>query len=180
MSEEKVQFVPFNTINEFMLPEYRQHVISSSLSTMDQLSAERRSRLVGLIKKTVNIPGFRNSSLAPLPLKIKGCINSFERVPQFTAQVLMAWSELNADLRDQVYALLKARNWELLPADTDRTVLPGFLINWPEKETYEELNKEFVVANPDSKASEDDVRLMVVWLGTRLPYQMSEVEEEEK
>jgi len=58
--------------------------------------------------------------------------------------------------------------------------LVGFLIKWPEKETYEELNKEFATANPDSKASEDDVRLMVVWLGGRLPYQMSEVEEEEQ
>ncbi len=40
----------------------------------------------------------------------------------------MAWSELHLELRQQIYDMLVERKWELLPVDTDRTKLPGFLI----------------------------------------------------
>lgn len=169
--DEKVAFVPFNAINEFMIPEYRQVVIQKSLAGMNELPAGRKSALIKHIKRSLAVPGFRNSSLAPLPLKVKAAIKPFEKNPEFTAQILECWCELNSSLSGKLYELLKERGWELLPVEADRTQLPGFMIHWPEGENYDLLDQAFAEKWPDDATSHDDIRLMAVWLSGRLPYE---------
>ena len=173
MSEDtNVQFVPFHAINQFMIPEYRQEVLHKVLGKLNDLEPDRKNRIQGLVKRYVSVPGFRNSTLAPLPLKVKSAGPAFDKHPDFTGQVLMAWSELQPGLRQQVYDLLVERKWELLPVDTDRSKLPGFMIRWPKEETYDVLDAAFAAKYPDEKARDYDVRLMIVWLSGRLPYDM--------
>lgn len=176
MDDKKVQFYPFHAINEFMLPDYRHEVLQQVLSDTSKLTNAQRGALNGEIKRLVKVPGFRNSSIAPLPLKIRAAETTFEKNPGFTARVLQCWSEIHEDLRQQVYDLLKNRNWEILPVEADRTKLPGFLGDWPKQDTYEVLNKAFSETYADSTASENDVRLMIVWLSGRLPVNMEGME----
>ncbi len=173
MSDKRTKFFPFHAINEFMLPEYRQEVLQSVLENLDNLPAERRTNITTLINKHVRIGGFRTSMLAPLPLKLKEVTKTFERRADLAAQILMAWSELHLDLRQQIYDLLIERKWELLPVDVDRTKLPGFMITWPKAETYEVLDAAYA-EKYGKPSSENDVRLMIVWLTGRLPYEMVE------
>jgi hypothetical protein len=182
MSEKRIQYLPFASINNFMVDEFRLKVIRSVMTGFDQLAPERRSALAGLIKRMVNVPGFRNSSLAPLPLKVKGMASSFERSSDLAAQVMMAWSEQRPELMQQVYDLLTSRDWKLIPADADRTRLPGFLITWPKGESYDSLGKAFTEKYPDLVVDENDLRLMAVWIGGRLPYEDDdeEIEGEEE
>jgi hypothetical protein len=173
MSEDnQVQFVPFYVINEFMLPEYRQEIIHKVLTHLDDLPAERKSTILNQVKRYVKLHGFRNSTLAPMAVKAKGSTGAFDKHPDFVAQILMAWSELNMELRQQIFDMLVERKWELLPVDTDRSKLPGFLIRWPKEESYDVLDAAFAEKYPDVKAHEYDVRLMIVWLSGRLPYDM--------
>lgn len=169
-ASNQVQFVSFTAINEFMLPEYRQEVIQYVLGHLDDLLPERRHQVLSQLKRYLRLPGFRNSLAAPLAIKVKGAGSVFEEHADFVAQILMAWSELHPDLRAQVYDLLVERKWEILPAETDRTKLPGFLIRWPKEETYDVLNAAFIEKYPDARVHEYDVRLMIVWLSGRLPY----------
>jgi hypothetical protein len=181
MSEDQqVQFVPFHVINQFMIPEYRLEIIHLVLTHLDDLPAERKGKILGLFKNNVKLSGFRNSSLAPMPIKVKGSVPVFEKRPDFAAQILMAWSELHLELRQQVYDMLVERKWELLPAETDRTKLPGFLTRWPQEETYDVLDAAFAAKYPDVKARDYDIRLMVVWLSGRLPFDMVDSDEEEE
>ena len=181
MSEDnEVQFVPFHAINQFMIPEYRLEIIQKVLTHLGDLPADRKNRILNLIKTHVRLPGFRNSMLAPMHIRIRGAVPIFEKRPDFAAQFLMAWSELNPELRQQTYDMLVERKWELLPVDTDRTKLPGFLTRWPLEETYDVLDAAFLEKYPDVKARDYDVRLMVVWLSGRLPFDMVESEDEEK
>lgn len=175
----QVQFAPFATINQFMLPEYRQIVIEVVLKQVATLPTTRRLTINNMFRRYVKIAGFRNSDLAPVAVKIKQAGPAFERHSDFAAQILSAWSELKGELRQQVYDLLKARNWELLPVETERAKLPGFLVQWPKQETYDELNAAFTQMYPGHTASDDDVRLMIVWLGGRLPFDMMDAEEEQ-
>lgn len=177
--DNEVQFVPFHAINQFMIPEYRLEIIQKVLTHLGDLPADRKNRILNLIKQHVKLPGFRNSMLAPMPIKIKGSVPIFEKRSDFAAQFLMAWSELNLELRQQAYDMLVERKWELLPVDTDCTKLPGFLTHWPKEETYDVLDAAFLAKYPDVKARDYDVRLMVVWLSGRLPFDMVETEEEE-
>lgn len=177
--DNQAQFVAFHAINQFMMVEYRQEILHKVLGRLDQLPAARKSTLQNQLKRYLKLTGFRNGALAPLPLRVKGAGSAFESHPDFVAQVLMAWSELNLELRQQVYDLLVERQWELLPPDTDRSKLPGFLVRWPQTETYDALDAAFAAKYPEVKAHEYDIRLMVVWLGGRLPYDMVEDDEEE-
>ena len=175
--KNEVQFVLFHGIDQFMLPEYRQEVLLKVLGHLDDLTPERRSKIQSQVTRYVRLDGFRNSTLAPLALKVKGCGSAFEKRPDFVAQILMAWSELHLELRQQVYDLLVERKWELLPPDADRTKLPGFIAAWPKEENYDVLDAAFKEKYPENQAHEYDIRLMIVWLGGRLPYDMDEDEE---
>ena len=180
MSEKnQVQFVQFHGIDQFMLPEYRQEVLLKVLGHLDELPPERKSKILNLVKRYVRLPGFRNSTLAPLALKVKGSGEAFEKRPDFVAQILMAWSELHLELRQQVYDLLVERKWELIPPDADRTKLPGFIAAWPKEENYDVLDAAFKEKYPESQVHEYDVRLMIVWMADRLPFDMDEDDGEE-
>ncbi len=167
-----VEFLPFNAINQFMINEYRLEVLREVLSNLDHLSPSQRSKMIDLIKHLFKLPGFRNATLAPLPIKVRGAVSPFEKNAEFTAEVLADWAEIRSELMQQVYHFLKDRGWEILPLDADRTKIPGFLTRWPKDETYEVLNQAFSEKYPQSKASDYDVRLMVVWISGRLPFDM--------
>jgi hypothetical protein len=149
-------------------------VLQSVLANLDQLPPSQKTGLIGMIKRYFKLPGFRNALAAPLLIKIKGAVSPFEKNADFTAQILAGWAELHSELLQQIYHLLKDRNWEVLPLDADRTKIPGFLTRWPKDETYEVLNQVYTEQYPHSNASEDDVRLMVVWISGRLPFEMVE------
>ena len=171
-NKETVQFLPFNAINQFMLPDYRQKVLQSVLGNLGELPPGQKSALLGMIKRYFKLPGFRNALAAPLAIKVRGAAGPFEKNGEFTAQVLASWAELHPELMQQVYHLLKFRTWEVLPLDADRTKIPGFLTRWPKDETYEVLNQAYKEQYPQSSATENDVRLMVVWISARLPFEM--------
>ncbi len=177
-SDKKVSFLPFHAINEFMTPEFRLNVVRNTLVALPTLPEHQRNAINKLTSKLVKIPGFRNSLKAPGPLRTKPTIEAFEKSPTLVAAILAAWAEAHADLRQMVFDLLQKRGWELLPIDTDRTQLPGFLTVWPREENFDVIYQAFTGTYPDLLASSDDVSLMVVWLSGRLPYQFSENAEE--
>lgn len=177
MDTDKVQFLPFHAINNFMLPEYRLSVLQTVISHLDSLTGERRGAINGLLKRLLKVPGFRNAAQAPAPMKIKNAVSPFERSPELVAQVIAAWSDLHPDLREQIFDLLTSRGWELLPVDADRVKLPGFLTRWPKKETFEAIIAAFHEKYPDLAAEDNDISLMTVWLSGRLPYDMVDAEE---
>jgi hypothetical protein len=177
--EKQVAFLPFHALNEFMRDDYRLTVIRTALKGLPNLPENFREPVEQLTRRVVRVPGFRNSQKAPAALKVKPIADAFEKNPELVAAILAAWSEVQSELRGKVYDLLKDRGWEILPAEADRTVLPGFLTVWPRGEDFEVLNDAFAEKYPGTESSSDDVSLMVVWLSGRLPYQIEGSDEEE-
>jgi len=169
--ETKVKFLPFHAINEFMLDDYRQLVIQSVLGKFSRLGEERQRKINSLIKKYVKVQGFRNSTLAPLPMKVNGCIDAFKKSSDFVAQILSAWFELHQDLAVIIYEFLTSKGWKILPIDADRSVLPGFMIEWPIDADFEGLIQSFRDLQPEKSISDDDISLLIVWISNRLPYE---------
>jgi len=174
MNEKSASFLPFHAINEFMRDDYRQKIVQTVLARTSSLSGPLRGHLQSLIKRQVQVPGFRNSTLAPTGVKLRPTASAFEKHPDLAAAILSAWSELNPDLQSRVYEILKEREWELLPPDADRTKLPGFLTAWPQGEDFEGLNHVYREKYPESEETDDDISLMVVWLSNRLPFSNQE------
>jgi len=179
MDDKQVQFIPFNAINEFMINEYRLHVIQEVFAGLSRLPGERRSAINNQVRRNVQVPGFRNSTQAPAGVKARAAVSAFERRADLAGQILQAWSELNPDLRQKVSDFLTASEWELLPPEADRSKLPGFMVVWPEGQTYEALDEAFSQMFPDFTVDANDLRLMIVWLANRLPYDMYDDDEDE-
>jgi len=179
MTDDSAEFLPFHALNEFMRPDYRLTVVRAALAALPQLPPHVRAPIDSLTKQIVRVPGFRNSLQAPPPMRAGPMAAAFEQSPELVSAILAAWAETHADLRQNVYDLLKARSWEVLPPDADRTKLPGFLTHWPVGEDFEALNKAFSENYPDTVANSDDVSLMVVWMSGRLPYHDHQGEEAE-
>ena len=175
--DKQAELLPFHAINEFMRNDYRLSVVRGTLTRLSTLPGSHRSTIDRLTRQFVRVPGFRNSDKAPAMVKAAPMAEAFEKSPDLVAAVLNAWAELHPELRKQVFDFLTARQWDLLPLDADRTKLPGFFIKWPKGGNFEELFKAFQEMFPDAKDNSDDVSLMIVWVGMRLPYQF---EEEEK
>ena len=169
---EKIEFLPFNAINEFMVPEYRKVVIKEVFTRFNSLPNSRQKTINGEIKKLVKIQGFRDSSQAPIGIKSRESSSAFEKSAKFAGEILAAWVEINPDLAQNVFQMLTDRGWIILPADADRSKLPGFLIKWPAKDSFEILTTEFREKHIDIEYTDDDVSLMIVWLSNRLPYEM--------
>ncbi len=189
---EKTEFLPFHAINEFMRPDFRLSVIRDTLTNQAKLEDPCVSELNQQIKKKVTVPGFRNSDKAPAMIKVLPTSKAFEKFPELVAALLSCWVESQSELRQQVYTMLKTRNWpmfmgntemDIMPLNIDlikqwpifplkmnRSKLPGFYSHWPKGEDFEALYANFSTLFPDSGASIDKVSLMTVWLTMRLPY----------
>src|SRR4030066_2289670 len=191
---EKTEFLPFHAINEYMRPDFRLKVIRDTLTGQNSLDEHLSNDLNQHIKKRVSVPGFRSSDKAPAFIKVVPASKAFEKNPDLVAIILSCWAELQPELREQVYSILKSRNWQVFPEtegidfssinpDTikewpifpirmNRTKLPGFFAHWPKGEDFETLYKNFSELYPDSTAGIDTMSLMVVWLSMRLPFQV--------
>lgn len=180
MTDQRVQFLPFHAINEFMRPDYREEVVRFTLTELHRLPNDFRASIDRLTKNLVRVPGFRNGSKAPLGVRVHPMCDAFEKSPMVVAVVLHVWAEEHPELRQQVHQLLTDRNWDVMPPEADRTKLPGFLTRWPKGEDFELLVKAFAEQFPEVQASSDDVSLMVVWVSGRLPYDVSEEDEEDE
>lgn len=174
MNDKKVEFVEFRAINEFMIIDYMTQVLKSVFSRLDGLPLEWQKKINNEVKTKIVVGGFRNSIMAPAGLKARNAIKPFENDPVFVGVILQAWLLLHIELANNVKILLEERGWDILPVETDRTKLPGFMTRWPAKEDYQAILEAFHAAYPDSIDSDDDISLMCVWLSTRLPYLVKE------
>lgn len=178
--ESKVRFLPFHAINEFMRNDYRLTVVRTTLLALPSLPENFRRSIDSITKKMVKVPGFRHSDKAPARVRVIPTAEAFEKSPDLVAAILSAWVELHTDLRQKTYDLLKLRNWEIFPLDVERAKLPGFGIKWPKGEDFQSLVQAFHETYPGEQASDDDISLMIVWVGGRLPYPAVGEEDEEE
>ncbi|HWQ84762.1 MAG TPA: hypothetical protein VN363_09355 [Anaerolineales bacterium] len=167
---DHAQFLPFHAINEFMRPDFRLGVVRSALQSVESALPEKRSRLDQLTRKLVTVPGFRNSAKAPLALRARPAAEAFEKSAPLAAAIISAWAAARPELASRTHQLLSERGWEILPLEADRAKLPGFMIHWPKGDDFETLLAAYKTANPEDDTVDDEISLMVVWVGNRLPY----------
>lgn len=168
----KKKYLPFHAVNEFMRDDYRLLILQEALTDQTNNSPELRQRMSRMVAKGVQIPGFRNSNLAPAGIKVKNSTSLFERSPEFAAAVMECWSNLHVDLKSKMAELLISKGWTIPPVDEDHSQLPGFQLDWPKEDTFEVLIEALHTNFPDLEDSDDNISLMAVWIGNRLPYNL--------
>lgn len=174
------ELLPFNAINEFMRDDYRQTVLHEVLTQLDEIQPELKKEISTTLSRRVKIPGFRNSNLAPIAMKAKNAANLFQQSARFASLIVDSWASLHPELKTTVWKMLTERGWEPASLETSRIELPGFQVHWPKADTFEVLGSEVRKMAPDLSETDDDISLMAVWLGNRLPYDLFVDEEEAK
>jgi hypothetical protein len=169
-NNKKAQLLPFHAINEFMRDDFRNQLLQEVFSEADKLEKDQVVRINRLFSKGVQISGFRNSSLAPIAFKVRHANGLFEKSPEFVSIIVNCWSKLHQPLKEATWQLLENRNWRPLPLDVDRSLLSGFMLNWPKEDTFETLIHAFREKTQEIVESDDNISLMIVWVGNKLPY----------
>ena len=172
MKKEKQAFLPFHAVNEFMRDDFRMQVIQEVFSQVGNCAPESRSRLIKLVKKGVQVPGFRNSNQAPVHIKVKNSQGYFEKSAEFAGVVMECWSQIHSDLRKKTHVILVENGWNIPALSEDRTLQPGFQLDWPKEHKFEFFCQQIREKHPDTQESDDEISLMVVWTGNRLPYNL--------
>lgn len=182
MWAKEAKFLPWAALNEFMVDSFRIAVVRRAMTSMQQVGGKHKATIQRIVRNKAAVPGFRNAGKAPLPLQIQPAAIVFIKESELVSAVLSVWAETVPDLRDGIQAFLAARNWPLLPADADRTLIPGWLMDWPENDDLQTLGDAYLEAtypNGDSPYTRDDACLMICWISLRLPVNLPEDDEEE-
>lgn len=175
---EKKAYLPFHAVNEFMRDDFRLVIIQDVLSHLDHCKVESRSKLIKLINKSIHVPGFRNSSQAPLGIKVKNSQGVFTKSTEFAAAVMECWSQIHIELRKKIYDLLIDTGWKIPGESENRAELPGFQLDWPEEQNFDFFIQAIRQNYSEIQESDDEISLMVVWVGNRLPNVLNTSERE--
>lgn len=171
-TDQYEEYLPFNAINEFMRDDYRLIILHETITHLNDTSPEQQKEISKLISQYVKIPGFRKSNLAPAAMKAKNSVALFQQSAAFSSKIVETWSSIHPKLKEIVWDVLTEKGWEPASLDSDRTALPGFQIHWPKADTFEAISTAVRKLAPDLSETDDDISLMAVWIGNRLPYDL--------
>ena len=179
MDKKEIQMLPFHAVNEFMRDDYRLTILQEVFSEFEKCTSNQRAKISSLFSSGVKLPGFRNSSLAPVPIRVKNGVGLFEKSADFAGIILESWCNLHEELKGNIFETLTQKGWQLHPPQLDRSQLPGFATDWPKEDSFEVICKCVREALPDLKESDDNISLMAVWVGNKLPYNLFTGENED-
>lgn len=180
MTNQEIPFLPFAAINNFMLDDYRVQVLNKVIGGLNRQTNRNAGILKSLVRRYIQVPGFRDASKAPAGLIARNAESAFEKASDFAGRLLACWTDLNPGLAKEIHTLLQERQWpDLLPVDADRNEMPGFYAVWPEGENFETILAAYKEKYPDSKTEDYDISLMTVWIGLRLPFDNEKQEDQE-
>jgi len=171
--------LPFHAVNEFMRDDYRLTILQEVFNELGKCTPSQRAKISSLFSSGVKLPGFRNSSLAPVAIRIKNSVGLFEKSAAFAGIILECWSNLHGELKGIIFETLTQKGWQLHPPQLDRSQLPGFGTDWPKEDTFEVICNTVREAQSDLKESDDNISLMAVWVGNKLPYNLFTGENED-
>jgi len=170
-----LEYLPFKAINVFIEREDLEKVVRDVLEGIEELSKQEQAKFSSFFRKNVNILGFRNPVRAPLSLQVNAYASAFEENDDVIPYTLTMWTQLNKNFAEQVRNWLEAEGWKNLSFQRDFDEADGFVSDWPQGLTFEELNEKFKKDNPDVDFDPSDLLLMVMWISGRLPKEQSDL-----
>lgn len=163
------EYLPFRAINVFIERDYLENVVSDILEGVKSLPREEQVTFTNLFRKYVSVLGFRNPVRAPFTLQVNAYASAFEKKDEVVPFTLTTWAKLNMDLAENVKNWLEREGWEDLALARTFEESEGFVQNWPEEFTFEQIEEKYKKANQDQDVVRDDLILMVLWITGSLP-----------
>ncbi|MBW6465059.1 MAG: hypothetical protein K0B06_00965 [Brevefilum sp.] len=163
------EILPFISINVYVEREYLEKVARYILEGVGKLTKEEQIAFSQNFRKYVNVLGFRNPLRAPLSLQVNAYASAFEEKEEVIPFTLTTWAKLSNELAEKVHSWLKSEGWEDLALARDFEEDHGFIADWPDDLTFDQIEKQFSDTHPNFEHDRDDLILMVLWIAGRLP-----------
>jgi hypothetical protein len=163
------EILPFISINVYIERDYLEKVARNILEGVGKLTKEEQIAFSLNFRKYVNVLGFRNPLRAPLSLQVNAYASAFEEKEEVIPFTLTTWAKLNNELAEKVHSWLKSEGWEDLAIARDFEDDHGFIADWPDDLTFDQIEKKFGDAYQNFEHDRDDLILMVLWIAGRLP-----------
>ena len=163
------EYLPFKTINVFLDHAHLQKTLEFILKNINKLPKANQIAFSNAFKEYVNILGFRNPTRAPLQLQVNAYATAFEDKDEVIPFTLSTWAKINDQLAGEVKSWLDSEGWKDLSEEKTFEESKGFLHDWPDNLSVEELTEKFLKAHPKLDVNEEDLTLMILWIFGRLP-----------
>lgn len=169
------EYLPYKAINVFIERDYLENVLNEILEDIKKLPKEEQIVFTNLFRKYVSVLGFRNPLRAPLSLQVNAYVSAFEKKDEVIPFTLTTWTKLDMDFAEKVRDWLEAEGWENLTIERTFDESEGFVSDWPEDLSFDQIEEKFKQANPDVDFARDDLVLMVLWITGCLPNEQSDI-----
>lgn len=163
------EILPFKSINVYIERDYLEKVAKNILEGVGKLKKEEQIGFSQNFRKFVSVLGFRNPLRAPLSLQVNAYASAFEEKEEVIPFSLTTWAKVNTDLADKVKSWLESEGWEGLALVRDYEEDSGFIADWPDDITFDQVEENFQKAHPEFEFDRDDLILMVLWIAGKLP-----------
>jgi hypothetical protein len=167
------EYLPFRAINVFIDDDNLKKTLKDILEHINILPKEDQIAFVNLFKEYVTILGFRNPLHAPLPLQVNAYLKAFEDKDEVIPFTLSTWTKIEPDLAKTVEEWLQSEGWKNLCLQRSFEDSQGFIRDWPDSSTVEDLISDFKKRHPDLEYEDHDLILMALWISGRLPEEES-------
>ncbi|MEL7645065.1 MAG: hypothetical protein AAGU04_02190 [Anaerolineaceae bacterium] len=161
---------PMIALNVYLLPEFRQEILSKLVSGLPALPDEIRREVLPAIREEVKISGFRNPFSAPQAVLIRRMESVFLKNSRFVKTIMKAWASMQQASDPALSTVIRSLGFQVndqVPDYPDPE--NAFLVGWPEGLSYQKLADLVLAQDPKTTASTDTLALLTVWQTGCLP-----------
>lgn len=171
MAEHDV--LPYKTINVFMEQDYLEEMVGDILTGVKNLDKAEQIAFSQFFKKNVKVLGFRDPTRAPITLQTRALASAFIANDDVIPETLSVWTRIHDADAQKVQTWLSDKGWTGLAVSRAFNESEGFLDDWPEDVTFDQLVDDYRKDHPKDDISRDDLILLILWISGKLPKEQS-------
>ena len=163
MTEPNV--LPWVEVNEMMDDEYRQLVVAEALGHYPKASPELNKFALDVLKKTIQVNGFRSFQSIPLPMAKIQVVKEFKVNELLAEAVICLWAEKQHALIESLAQAAREANIPVPAAWSWQQARHGFVLGEDTPE-FDQLATD--LSAQKTKPESDHYLLAALWLSNSL------------
>ena len=165
MTETETNVLPWIEVNEMMNDEYRQQVVADALSHYPKASAELNKFALDILKKTIQVNGFRSFQSIPPHMARIQVIKEFKVNDLLATAIICLWAEKQHEIIESLKSAAKEANISIPETWDWHQARDGFVQG---EDTPEFDQLATTLSAQKTKPESDHYLLAALWLSNSL------------
>ena len=165
MTETETNVLPWIEVNEMMNDEYRQVVVADALGYLPKASAELNKFALDILKKTIQVNGFRSFQSIPPHMARIQVIKEFKVNDLLATAIICLWAEKQHEIIESLRIAAKEANISIPETWDWHQAREGFVQG---EDTPEFDQLATTLSAQKTKPESDHYLLAALWLSNSL------------